>query len=94
MHTMSFQSREPVRRIRARLVKSGMIENLQAQLRERKAVDFILERATFVDVPREPQQKQNQTSARFAICGNMNSSLIDDSVSATVATAATNDESA
>ena len=84
MLTMSFQSGEPVRRIRARLAKSGMIENLQAQLRERKAVDFILERATFVDVPREPRQKQDQASARFAICGNMNSSLIDDSASATV----------
>jgi trigger factor len=78
MLTMSFQSGEPVRRIRARLAKSGMIENLQAQLRERKAVDFILERATIVDVPRQPQKKQNQASVRFAICGNMNSSLVDD----------------
>ena len=68
-----------------------MIENLQAQLRERKAVDFILERATFVDVPRERQKKQDQASARFAICGNMNSSLIDDSSSAT---ASADDESA
>ncbi len=76
--TMSFQSGEPVRRIRARLAKSGMIENLQAQLRERKAVDFILERATIVDVPRQPQKKQNQASVRFAICGNMSSSLVDD----------------
>ena len=91
MLTMSFQSGEPVRRIRARLAKSGMIENLQAQLRERKAVDFILERATFVDVPRERQKKQDQASARFAICGNMNSSLIDDSSSAT---ASADDESA
>ena len=83
MLMMSFQSGEPVRRIRARLAKSGMIENLEAQLRERKAVDFILERATFVDVPREPHKKQDQASARFAICGNMNSSLIDDTNSAT-----------
>ena len=83
MLMMSFQSGEPVRRIRARLAKSGMIENLQAQLRERKAVDFILEQATFVDVPREPQKKQDQASARFAICGNMSSSLIDDTAAAT-----------
>ena len=83
MLTMSFQSGEPVRRIRARLAKSGMIQNLQAQLRERKAVDFILERATTVDVPRQPQKKQDQASARFAICGNMNSSLIDDTATAT-----------
>jgi trigger factor len=39
---MSFQSGEPVRKLRARMVKTGMIENLEAQLRERKAVDFIL----------------------------------------------------
>jgi len=78
MLTMSFQSGEPVRRIRARLAKSGMIENLQAQLRERKAVDFILEHAAIVDVPRQNQTKQNQMSVRFAICGNMASSLIDD----------------
>jgi len=75
---MSFQSGEPVRRIRARLAKSGMIENLEAQLRERKAVDFILENATFEDVPRKPLVKNEQASARFAICGNMGSSLIDD----------------
>jgi trigger factor len=75
---MSFQSGEPVRRIRARMVKTGMIENLEAQLRERKAVDFILEKATFEEVPRTPAEKNNSTSVRFAICGNMGSSLIDD----------------
>lgn len=76
---MSFQSGEPVRRIRARMAKSGMIENLEAQLRERKAVDFILEKASFEDVPRKPLEKNTSASARFAICGNMTSSLIDDS---------------
>jgi trigger factor len=75
---MSFQSGEPVRRIRARMAKSGMIDNLEAQLRERKAVDFILEKATFEEVPRKPVEKNEQASARFAICGNMGSSLIDD----------------
>ena len=81
--TMSFQTGESVRKIRARLVKSGMIENLTAQLRERKAVDFILEKATFVDVPRKKARKENQSSVRFAICGNMSSSLIDDAAAAT-----------
>ena len=75
---MSFQSNEPVRRIRARMAKSGMIENLEAQLRERKAVDFILEKATFRDVPRRPAETTDSASARFAICGNMTTSLIDD----------------
>ncbi len=75
---MSFQSGEPLRRLRARMVKNGMIENLEAQLRERKAVDFILSKATFEDVPRKPPEKNLQASARFAICGNMSSALIDD----------------
>lgn len=75
---MSFQSGEPLRRIRARMVKSGMIENLEAQLRERKAVDFILEKASFNDVDREPAAENTVTAASFAICGNMTSSLVDD----------------
>jgi len=75
---MSFQGGEPVRKIRARMVKSGMIENLEAQIRERKAVDFILEKANFEDVPRQPLEKNTGASVRFAICGNMASSLIDD----------------
>ncbi|MCR9197234.1 MAG: trigger factor [Planctomycetaceae bacterium] len=75
---MSFQSGEPLRRIRARMVKSGMIENMEAQLRERKAVDFILEKASFNDVEREPAAENTVTAAAFAICGNMTSSLVDD----------------
>ncbi|MEZ6130931.1 MAG: trigger factor [Planctomycetaceae bacterium] len=75
---MSYQSGEPVRRLRARMVKSGMIDNLEAQLRERKAVDFILEHTTFKDVPREPSAQNTVTAVSFAICGNMVSSLIDE----------------
>ena len=75
---MSFQSGEPVRRIRARMVKSGMIDNMEAQLRERKAVDFILDQASFNDVDRKPSAENTVTAAPFAICGNMTSSLIDD----------------
>lgn len=76
---MSFQSGEPVRKIRARLSKSGMIENLQAQLRERKAVDFILSKAKFEDVQREPIARNDSFGLRLAICGNMTASLVDDS---------------
>lgn len=75
---MSIQSGEPLRRIRARMVKSGMIDNMEAQLRERKAVDFILEHAEFSDVDRKPLVEETATAASFAICGNMVSSLIDD----------------
>ncbi|NOX53759.1 MAG: trigger factor, partial [Planctomycetes bacterium] len=48
---MAAQSGENPRRLRARLQKSGMIENLEAQVRERKTVDYILEHAEFEDVP-------------------------------------------
>jgi trigger factor len=75
---MSFQSGEPVRKLRARMVKTGMIENLEAQLRERKAVDFILASATFAEVPRKPAEAVNAASLRIAVCGRMSSSLIDD----------------
>jgi len=75
---MSFQSGEPLRRVRARMVKNGMIENMEAQLRERKAIDFILENASFEDVDRKPSVEDNVASVAFAICGNMVSSLIDD----------------
>ncbi|MEQ9412085.1 MAG: trigger factor [Fuerstiella sp.] len=75
---MSLQSGEPLRRIRARMVKSGMLDNMEAQLRERKAVDFILEHASFNDVERKPLAENLTTAASFAICGNMTSSLIDD----------------
>ena len=48
---MSFQSGETPRRLRARLVKTGVIENLEAQIRERKAVDVALEKAQYDEVP-------------------------------------------
>ncbi len=48
---MAYQRGESPRAIRSRLVKSGMIENLQAQIRERRAVEFIQEHAQFVDEP-------------------------------------------
>ena len=50
---MAVQSGETARRVRARLEKTRVIENLEAQIRERKAVDIALERATFEDVPLE-----------------------------------------
>ncbi len=48
---MAFQSGESPRRVRARLEKTRVIENLEAQIRERKAVDIALERAKEEEVP-------------------------------------------
>jgi len=75
---MARQRGEPVRKIRARLAKSGMLENLEAQLRERKAIDFLLSKVQFNDVPHAPIQREDQSFVRHAICGNMKSSLVDD----------------
>ncbi|RLS57474.1 MAG: trigger factor [Planctomycetota bacterium] len=65
---MAFQQGESPRRVRARLIKSGMIENLYAQIRERKAVDLILSTAQFNDT--QYQLKQDRTTAALnkSIC--------------------------
>lgn len=51
INMMAVQRGENPRKVRARLQKSGVIENLEAQIRERKAVDHILRSAQFEDVP-------------------------------------------
>tara|TARA_R110002095_G_scaffold216295_1_gene212868 strand:+ start:592 stop:2064 length:1473 start_codon:yes stop_codon:yes gene_type:complete len=62
IYYMAMQQGESPRRVRARMVKSGMIENLEAQLRERKAVDVILEKAEYTDTEMKTP-KENQVSA-------------------------------
>lgn len=47
---MAFQSGETPRRLRARLEKTGIIENLEAQIRERKAIDIALNAAKYEEV--------------------------------------------
>jgi trigger factor len=78
LYLMARQRGEPVRKVRARLAKSGMLENLEAQLRERKAIDFLLSKVQFNDVPHAPIALEDQSFVRLAICGNMKSSLVDD----------------
>ncbi len=65
---MAVQQGENPRRLRARLEKSGMIENLRAQIRERKAIDFVLESAEFNEIPSEPDREQDVEAVDFAIC--------------------------
>lgn len=66
---MAMQRGESPRRVRARLQKSGVIENLEAQIRERKAVDVILSHATFVDVPAEPFVDTEIEAVSRSLCG-------------------------
>jgi len=65
---MAFQRGESPRRVRARLIKSGVIENLYAQIRERKAVDFILESAQFNDTPYSLPQDHSKAAIDRSLC--------------------------
>lgn len=66
---MALQRGENPRRVRARLQKSGVIDNLEAQVRERKAVDFILKSAVYEDVPYEPKKEDDVEAVGISICG-------------------------
>ncbi len=65
---MSFQRGESPRRVRARLMKSGVIENLFAQIRERKAVDLILDSAVFHDTPFHLPVDRTTASLDRSVC--------------------------
>lgn len=75
---MAMQRGESARRVRARLEKSGMDENLAAQIRERKAVDVILSRAKFDDKPMDPPVETNVASVSNSVCGMKSESGRDD----------------
>lgn len=67
---MAVQQGESPRRLRSRLQKTGLIENLEAQLRERKAIDFILSKAEYVDVPAKEDDSQDRVEAvPQSVCG-------------------------
>jgi trigger factor len=65
---MAFQRGESPRRVRARLIKSGVIENLYAQIRERKAVDLILESAQFNDTAYNLPQDHSKAALDRSLC--------------------------
>ncbi|MEX0725200.1 MAG: trigger factor [Planctomycetaceae bacterium] len=66
---MAQQRGENPRRVRARLQKTGMIENLEAQIRERKAIDAILDRAIYEEVPADVAQEDRVSAIAMSICG-------------------------
>lgn len=70
---MSFQSGETPRRLRARLVKTGVIENLEAQIRERKAIDLALAGASYEETPLDEElvADLNVEAVDDAICNVM-----------------------
>ncbi len=74
---MAAQAGENPRRVRARLQKSGMIENLEAQIRERKAVDIILEHAQFEDIELDPPADRDVEAVPHSICGRESDTEVD-----------------
>ncbi len=72
---MAMNVGESPRRLRARLAKSGLLENLEAQTREQKTVEFILEHAQFEDEPIELEEvigiNQQVAGVPVAICENL-----------------------
>lgn len=66
---MALQRGENPRKVRAKLIKSGVIENLEAQIRERKAVDVILKSAEFVDVTVPMTNTDDVQALSISVCG-------------------------
>jgi trigger factor len=66
---MAYRRNESPRKMRARLQKQGLMENLVAQILERKTVDLLLESAQFNDVPAEPEVESAIESIPLALCG-------------------------
>ncbi len=75
--TMAMQRGENPRRVRARMIKNGTIENLEAQIRERKAVDVILDSAEFTDVEMPPTVANNIEALNRSVCRTTAQSDID-----------------
>ncbi len=66
---MAFQRGENPRRMRAQLVKNGMMDNLEAQLKERYTVDYILDQVKYNDIPSEPLVEGNVEAVALSVCG-------------------------
>ena len=71
IYYMAMQQGENPRRVRARLVKSGMLENLEAQLRERKAVDIVLDKAEYTEVEAETKQENQISAIARSVCSTL-----------------------
>ena len=65
---MAMQRGESPRRVKARMAKSGMLDNLFAQIRERKAVDVILDSAEFIDETLPPPVETDVEALNRSVC--------------------------
>ncbi len=70
VYLMALRRGESPRKMRARLEKQGLMENLAAQVLERKAIDFIISNATFKDVSAPVDSDDESVQAiSLALCG-------------------------
>jgi trigger factor len=67
---LALQAREPVRRVRARIEKKGLMDTLRNQIIERKVLDLIRSHAHFRDVKYEPERSETAT-VDFALSGRV-----------------------
>jgi trigger factor len=54
------QGREPIRRVRARIEKKGLMDALRNQIIERKVIELIQQHAEFKDVKYEPEKNETE----------------------------------
>jgi trigger factor len=66
---MAFQRGESPRKVRARIEKQDLMENLIAQILERKAIDVVLDRAVYEDVPAEQAVQDQVEALSYSVCG-------------------------
>lgn len=74
---MAMQRGESPRRVRARLAKSGMLDNLFAQIRERKAVDVILDSAEFIDEAMPAPVESEVEALNRSVCRSVSAADTD-----------------
>jgi len=68
---LAIQNGESPRRMRARLEKDDLLDTLAAQIIERKALDLVLESATYEDVQIGDPEKTIGTVEEQAVSGEM-----------------------
>ncbi|MCP4189105.1 MAG: trigger factor [Planctomycetaceae bacterium] len=68
------QSNEPIRRVRARIEKKGLMDALRNQIIERKVIELITEHADFQDVDYNPEVNETE-AVDLALCGPADSEI-------------------
>lgn len=66
---MAMQQGESPRKVRSYLEKRDLMGNLEAQIMERKAIDVVLSRAVYEDVPAPAANVDHVESVPHAVCG-------------------------